>query len=155
MNEFRGRGNLGATPELRCIEDGAEGRNVLPLRIYFDRLVPTREGQSGGFEDRGGFWLNASVWGRRAETLQPLLAKGMRVYVEGTLVQRAWQSRETGEDRVGMELEVDYLAIDPSRIARIDVRERGVNGEDGAPAPDPPRQEAAPASRRGRKGNTG
>ena len=64
MNEFRGRGNLGATPELRRIDDGGEGRSVLSLRIYFARLVPTREGNSGGFEDRGGFWLNASVSNR-------------------------------------------------------------------------------------------
>ena len=154
MNEFRGRGNLGATPELRRIDDGGEGRSVLSLRIYFDRLVPTREGNSGGFEDRGGFWLNASVWGRRAETLQPLLAKGMRVYVGGTLVQRAWQSRETGEDRVSLELEVDYLALDPSRVARVELRERtGAAGEDEAP--EPARQEAAPAPGRAPKGKSG
>lgn len=154
MNEFRGRGNLGAAPELRRIEDGADGRSVLGLRIYFDRLVPTREGNSGGFEDRGGFWLNASVWGRRADSLQPLLAKGMRVYVEGTLVQRAWQSRETGEDRTALELEVDYLALDPSRVTRVELRERGA-GEDEVPAPEPARQEDAPATGRARKGKSG
>lgn len=124
MNEFRGRGNLGSAPELRRIEDGHDGRCVLSLRIYFDRLVPTREGEAGGFDDRGGFWLNASVWGRRAEALQPLLAKGMRVYVEGTLVQRTWQSRESGEDKSSLELEVDYLALDPSRVERIELRAR-------------------------------
>lgn len=145
MNEFRGRGNLGATPELRRIDDGGEGRSVLPLRIYFDRLVPT---DAGGFEDRGGFWFNASVWGRRAETLQPLLAKGMRVYVEGTLVQRTWQSRETGEDRIGMELEVDYLALDPSRVVRVDIRER--TGAEEVMS-EPARQEDALAVGRGRK----
>ena len=129
MNEFRGRGNLGATPELRQVDVGG-GRSVLPLRIYFDRLVAVRDGGAGEFEDRGGFWLNASVWGRRAEALQPLLSKGMRVYVEGTLVQRTWQSRETGEDREGMELEVDYLALDPGRIERLDLRARA-GGSDG------------------------
>lgn len=141
MNEFRGRGNLGAAPELRRIEDGGAGRSVLPLRIYFDRLVPVRDGSPGEFEDRGGFWLNASVWGRRAEALQPLLSKGMRVYVEGTLVQRTWQSRETGEDREGMELEVDYLALDPSRIERIELRARANGAEGGEVVQEPPEPE--------------
>lgn len=149
MNQFRGKGNLGAAPELKRIEDGTESRYVLPLRIYFDRRVPVR-GDSKEYEDRGGFWLNASVWGRRAETLHPLLSKGMRVYVEGTLVQRVWQTRDTGEDRAGLELEVDYLALDPSRVTRVELRERG--GSEDAEVMEPAFvQESAPAVRRGRK----
>ena len=77
----------------------------------------------------------------------------MRVYVEGTLVQRTWQSRETGEDREGMELEVDYLALDPSRIERIELRASSssrvlarANGAEGGevvqepPEPEPDRK---------------
>ncbi len=150
MNEFRGRGNLGATPELRQVDVGG-GRSVLPLRIYFDRLVAVRDGGPGEFEDRGGFWLNASVWGRRAEALQPLLSKGMRVYVEGTLVQRTWQSRETGEDRDGMELEVDYLALDPGRIERIEVRARTGGGDGGEEVQEVPKEEPKEQPKRARK----
>lgn len=148
MNEFRGKGNLGATPELRHIEDGGEGRWVLPLRIYFDRRVPVRDGD--GFEDRGGFWLNASVWGRRAQTLQPLLSKGMRVYVAGTLIQRVWQTRDSGEERASLELEVDYLALDASRITRVELRERG-GVEDTEVAQSVDEQEPAPAVKPRRK----
>ena len=35
---------------------------VAELRVYFDRSVPDGD---GGFEDRGGFWLTANLWGEQ------------------------------------------------------------------------------------------
>jgi single-strand DNA-binding protein len=80
-NAFRGRGNLEQDPELRNVKVEGEARQVCALRIYFDRQVPNGE----EFEDRGGFWLDADLWGPRAEDAARVLRKGMRVYVEGSL----------------------------------------------------------------------
>jgi single-strand DNA-binding protein len=115
-NAFRGRGNLGADPELKHVEVDDAPRTVLDLRVYFDRPVPT-----GGdeFEDKGGFWLNVALWGPRAGRLEPLLQKGMRVYVEGTLVSQTWEDADSGEARSALVLTADYLAIDTSRIKAI------------------------------------
>lgn len=115
-NAFRGRGNLGATPELKQVVVDGEPRSVLDLRIYFDRPVPNGDDD---FEDKGGFWLNVALWGARGERLQPLLKKGMRVHVEGTLVSQSWTDPDSDESRTAIVLTADYLAIDASRIKEI------------------------------------
>ena len=83
-NGFHGVGNLGARPELKRVDQNGETLAVLDLRIYFDRRVPTDAAEA--LQDRGGFWLTASLWGTRAERAAGLLDKGMRVYASGTLV---------------------------------------------------------------------
>ena len=118
-NRFEGRGNLGAAPELKRVTvDGAE-RDVAELRIYFDRSVPTDD---AGFEDRGGFWLSASLWGERAEHVASVLTKGARVHVVGTLVRDAWTDRESGEPRERLALVLDQVSLDLRRIEAVVTR---------------------------------
>lgn len=125
MNRFNGVGNLGDRPKLKSVPVGDEVRDVLDLRIYFDRPVPDGD---GSFADKGGFWLNANLWGNRAKPLSDLLDKGMRVRVEGTLIQETWEDRE-GEERTGMKLDVDALALELVRVASIEMRAREANAQ--------------------------
>lgn len=140
MNRFSGVGNLGDKPKHKVVPVGDEQRDVLDLRIYFDRSVPDGD---GGYADKGGFWLSANLWGQRAKTLNELLDKGMRVRVEGTLIQETWEDRE-GEERSGMKLDLDALTLELVRVATITMRPR----ETGAETPEP---EAAPPPARARK----
>ncbi|MBK1734874.1 hypothetical protein CKO15_06130 [Halorhodospira abdelmalekii] len=116
-NFFRGRGNLGAAPTLRHTQDTP----VANLRIYFDRPVPDGE---GGFNERGGFWANVSLWGARAETAARLLPKGARVAVEGELFESQWEDKETGEARRQIEVRARYVDLDLARIESLTMRRR-------------------------------
>lgn len=118
-NTFHGRGNLGADPELKQVTVDGEPRAVLDLRVYFDRPVPDGDDD---FEDKGGFWLNVALWGPRAQRLQSLLKKGMRVHLEGTLVSQIWDDPDSGEPRAAMTLNASYLAIDASRVEAITMK---------------------------------
>lgn len=120
-NTFIGRGNLGAAPELKHVEVDGESRSVASLRVYFDRLVPDG---ADGFEDRGGFWLDVSLWGARAEAAVKVLTKGARVSVIGTLVQRTWTDKNTGHERTQFELQADQVDLDISRVERAVFRKK-------------------------------
>ena len=115
-NEFRGTGNLGASPSLKYAQVKGESKPVLELRIFFDNYRPTG---NGDFEQTGGFWLNTSLWGDRAEHASRILRKGARVHVYGRLVEQEWESKETGELRKGMHLNADELFVSLSRIDEI------------------------------------
>lgn len=111
-------------------------RDVLELRIYFDRPVPDGE---GSYTDKGGFWLNANLWGNRAKPLSELLDKGMRVRAEGTLIQETWEDRE-GEERISMRLDLDAVTLELVRVASIEMRQRDSSAatESEASAVTPP-----------------
>jgi single-strand DNA-binding protein len=132
MNRFHGAGNLGDRPKLKSVPLGDEIRDVLELRLYFDRPVPDGE---GSYTDKGGFWLNANLWGNRAKPLSELLDKGMRVRVEGTLIQETWEDRE-GEERSGMKLDLDTLALELVRVASIEMRARDTAAPSDSDDPD-------------------
>jgi len=131
-NVFQGAGNLGDAPTLKRATVAGEPQPVLELSIYFDRPVPIED---GAFEDRGGFWLQAEIWGKRAEQAAPMLAKGARVRVEGTLVQESWTDKDTDEERSAFKLRLDWIALDPMRIEQVRFKEsaraRETAAEDG------------------------
>jgi single-strand DNA-binding protein len=119
-NKFSGRGNLGADPELRYTV-GEDSDPVCSLRIFFDRPKPDG---NGGFEDKGGFWMDASLWGARGETAARLLKKGARVAVTGELYEEAWQDKESGEDRSKLRVRADNVDLDLNRLESVAWRAR-------------------------------
>jgi len=116
-NRFQGVGNLGAKPTLKQVDQNGDSLAILECRIYFDRRVPADD--DGEFEDRGGFWISASLFGPRAETAAKVLDKGMRVFVAGTLFSDSWVDSGTAEARVEMRLRLDYLALDLARLESV------------------------------------
>lgn len=93
-NRFFGEGNLGADPELRQKEGEEDDKAVCNLRIFFDKPVPLEE---GGFEDKGGYWMDVEIWGKRGIACSDLLHKGNRVTVEGSIMQKKWL--DNGEEK--------------------------------------------------------
>jgi single-strand DNA-binding protein len=126
-NRFQGVGNLGVKPEVKRVDQNGESLTVLDLRIYFDRRVPS-EGEES-FQERGGFWITASLWGKKAERVAGILDKGMRVYVSGTLVTDTWIDSESTEGRTEMRLRLDYLALDLGRVKTIEMEPKKTRGD--------------------------
>jgi len=118
-NQFRGVGNLGQAPALQRVLVDGEQRPVADLRVYFDRSVPVRD----GFKEDGGFWLNVTLWGPRAETAAKVLAKGARVEVAGQLRQETWEDEE-GQARTELRLTATSIAIDPLCVESVHYRSR-------------------------------
>ena len=115
-NRFQGRGNLGSEPTLRQVEVDGETSTLCMLRVYFDRQVPVDD---GGYADRGGFWLDVSLWGERAPRVAQLLEKGARISVNGVLVEKAWSDKETGEDRSKLEVRANDVDLDLLGVAEV------------------------------------
>lgn len=96
-------GNLTADPELRFTPSGAAVANftVASTPRSFDR-------QTNEWKDGDTLFLRCSIWREAAENVAESLTKGMRVIVQGRLVQRSYETRE-GEKRTVVELQVDEV----------------------------------------------
>jgi single-strand DNA-binding protein len=87
LNKVLLLGNLGADPELRMTPGG---NAVLKLRLatsetYLDRNKQRQERTE---------WHRVTIWGRRAEALSRILAKGSRIFVEGGLRTSSYEDRD-------------------------------------------------------------
>ncbi|GAA4425624.1 single-stranded DNA-binding protein [Georgenia halophila] len=96
-------GNLTADPELRFTPSGAAVASftVASTPRTFDR-------QNNEWKDGETLFLRCSVWRDAAENVAESLTKGMRVIVQGRLVQRSFDTRE-GERRTVVEMQVDEV----------------------------------------------
>lgn len=92
LNRVMLLGNLGADPELR-FGQGA-GDVVLKIRMactesWFDKSANERKERTE--------WVNVVLFGKRAEALQKILAKGSTIFVEGRLQTSSYE--KNGEKR--------------------------------------------------------
>jgi single-strand DNA-binding protein len=95
-------GNLTGDPELRFIQSGAAVVNftVASTPRSFDR-------QSNEWKDGETLFLRCSLWREAAENVAESLTKGMRVIVQGRLVQRSFETN--GEKRTVNEIQVEEV----------------------------------------------
>ncbi len=82
-------GNLGRDPEMRYTHSG-QAVTTFPV------AVTRRWTGSDGDKKEQTLWFRANVWGKLAEICNQHLAKGRKVYIEGSLEADA----ETGGPRV-------------------------------------------------------
>lgn len=108
-------GNIGSTPEFKEFPNGnKEPRRLLRLNVYFDNSIP--DGQ-GGYEDKGGFWMNVDYWHKDAEHYSHLYQKGMRVTVSGRTVMDSWE--KDGEEFEALKIQASRVGILPHRISAV------------------------------------
>jgi single-strand DNA-binding protein len=100
-------GNLGSDPELKY---AASGSAVLRFNVAANSRV---KGEGGNWTDRTD-WVRVTIFGQRAESLQNLLTKGTRVYVEGRLEPRPWTDR-AGNVQAGLEIIASEVEFASSR----------------------------------------
>ena len=97
-------GNLTGDPELRFTPSGAAVANftVASTPRQFDR-------QTSEWKDGETLFMRCSVWREAAENVAESLTRGTRVVVQGRLVSRSWEDKETGQKRSVMEMQVDEV----------------------------------------------
>ncbi len=91
-------GRLTKEPEVRVLDSGM---TICRITLAVNRRYKDREDT---------LFLECSIFGTMAETLSPLLKKGMKVAVSGRLTQRKWMG-EDGIQRTGISLYVNDLAL--------------------------------------------
>jgi len=127
-------GNLGRDPEKRYTQDGR------PVTRFSVAATTRRRERDGEWADHTE-WFSVTVFGRQAETLAERLVKGTRVYVEGRLESRQY---ETQNGQKGFSL--DIVAND---VLPLDTRPREGGGDFGSASDfDGAAMSAAPASNR-------
>ena len=99
-------GRLTRDPELRV---SASGSAVMGLGLAVNDRVNNKA--TGQWEDYTNF-VDCTVFGRRAESLQPILTKGMHVTVSGRLHWSQWE--KDGQRRSKLEVVVDDIDL-PAR----------------------------------------
>jgi single-strand DNA-binding protein len=130
-NDFRGDGNLGAVPVLKSVSVGGEKRSVAEFRIAFDNYTSSLDDATGEtkYEEKGSFWLNATLWGPRGERAVALLTKGARVHVTGKLTLAKWTDKESGEEREALQLQADDIFISTVRVETVSFKEKAERSE--------------------------
>lgn len=128
-------GNLTADPNLRFT-----GSGVAVVDFTVASTPRTFDRQTGGWKDGEALFLRCTAWREYAENIADSLSKGMRVIVQGKLVQRSWE--RDGQKRTSYEIQVDEVGP-VLRYAKAQVTRtpRGENASFGASSP----QQARPA----------
>jgi single-strand DNA-binding protein len=103
LNKVMLLGNLGADPELRMTSGG---QAVLKLRLatsetYLDKNRARQEKTE---------WHSVVVWGKRAEALNKILAKGSRLFIEGGLRTTSYDDRD-GNKRYRTEIVANNIIL--------------------------------------------
>lgn len=87
LNKVMLIGNLGRDPEMRYTPNG---KPVTAFSVAVNRAWTTADGERR--EDTE--WFNVVAWGDLAERSNKYLRKGDRVYIEGRLQTRSWESAD-------------------------------------------------------------
>ena len=87
LNKVMIIGNLGSEPEMRFTPNG---NPVTSFRVATNRRYTTADGERKEETE----WFAVVAWGKLAEQCNQFLTKGRRVYVEGQLSTRSWESQD-------------------------------------------------------------
>jgi single-strand DNA-binding protein len=96
MNNITVAGQLGRDAEIRHMPNG-------------DPVCSFSVADSQG-KDKPTIWWNASLFGKRAESLAPYLLKGQSVTISGTVTEREWTDKD-GAKRKSMDVRVADVAL--------------------------------------------
>ncbi|MFA5633802.1 MAG: single-stranded DNA-binding protein [Candidatus Dojkabacteria bacterium] len=100
-------GNLTRDPEMRYTNSGTP---VVTFGMATNKSWKDSEGDTKELAE----FHNLVAWNKIAEICQQLLAKGMKVYIEGSLNTRSWEG-EDGVTRYKTEIRVDNMILLDSR----------------------------------------
>ncbi|MCO5259375.1 MAG: single-stranded DNA-binding protein [Crocinitomicaceae bacterium] len=115
MNNLRNKvsliGRLGMQPEYVTTGNGkALARFSLAVNSSY-------KDKEGNWKDETQ-WLNIKAWGKTAELVKNLLAKGQEIVVEGKLVNNSYESK-TGEKRFSTDIEMnEFLLLTPKQATK-------------------------------------
>jgi single-strand DNA-binding protein len=87
LNKVMIIGNVGTDPEMRFTPNG---NPVTSFRVATNWVYTTPEGERKQETE----WFTVVAWNRLAENCNQFLGKGQRVYAEGRLRTRSWESQD-------------------------------------------------------------
>lgn len=99
-------GNLTRDPEVRSTGSGA---NVTAFTVAVNKIYKDRNGQN---VEQVSFF-DCSAWGRVGEIVAQYAKKGSGVIVSGSLEQRRWEDKATGQKRSAVEIRVNDFKFLP------------------------------------------
>ncbi len=145
LNKVQLIGNLTREPELRYTTGGT------PVVTFGLATNKSWKDQEGSVKEIAEFH-NIVAWNKMAEICQQLLAKGMKVYIEGSLSTRSWEA-DDGSTRYKTEVRVnDMILLDskgkqgagfdsevknPAEEPEADISEESTTDEDTTANEDP------------------
>ncbi len=101
LNKVMIIGNLGADPEMKYMSDGTA---MTTFRVAVSRNYTNHAGERREETE----WFRVVAWRKTAEICSQYLQKGSKVYVEGRLQTRSWDTPE-GEKRYMTEVVADTV----------------------------------------------
>lgn len=116
MNVLNAIGGIGKDAELRYTPSG-------------DAICQFSFALTSGYGDKQvTTWLNCNLWGKRAETLAPMLLKGTRVGITGELTNRPYTDKQ-GVEKHSLEVRV----IDVTLLSKKDGSTSSAQRQDSKP----------------------
>jgi len=105
-NKVRLIGRLGADPSLITFPSG-----IKMVRISLATHEPYKDNETGKWSTQTQ-WHRIICWGKQAERMSQMIAKGTEIVIEGRLVNRTYE--KNGERRFRTEIEAnDFLLLLP------------------------------------------
>jgi single-strand DNA-binding protein len=118
LNKVMLIGNVGTDPEMRFTPNG---HPVTSFRIATNRVHTGSDGERKQETD----WFTVVTWRKLAESCNQYLTKGQRVFVEGSLRNRTWESQD-GQKRSRVEVMASrVLFLDKQATASLPAEEGG------------------------------
>jgi single-strand DNA-binding protein len=127
LNKVQLIGNLTRDPELRYTPQGTP---VCTFGLATNRSWMPTDGKERQEEVE---FHNIVAWSKLAELCGELLTKGRKVYIEGRLQTRSWETNE-GEKKYKTEIVAEDMIILDSRGGRDENFEAGSESEPAKPA---------------------
>ena len=98
MNQLNAIGNIGQDATIRHTPNG-------------DQVAQFSFALTSGYGDKQiTTWLNCNLWGKRADTLAPMLLKGTRIGITGELTNRPYQAKD-GTEKYSLEVRVNDVTL--------------------------------------------
>ena len=135
-------GNLTRDPEMRYTNSGAP---VVTFGMATNKSWKDSDGETKELAE----FHNLVAWNKMAEICQQLLAKGMKVYIEGSLNTRSWEG-DDGVTRYKTEIRVDEMILLDSKGkegAGIEEEMQGSQEKKEAPAKEEAPEEESEESK--------
>jgi len=121
-------GNLTRDPELRYLPNGTA---VCTFGLATNRSWKDANGQV----QEDAEFHNIVAWAKMGEICHQLLAKGMMIYIEGSLSTRSWED-ESGTTKYKTEIRADEMKLlDPKGKSGMGAAERPTEGATETAAP--------------------
>ncbi len=116
MNALRNKvqliGHLGANPEVKKLDGG---KTIAKFSMATNETYKNQKGEK--VEDTQ--WHNVVAWGKTAELMEQLLAKGKEVMVEGKLTSRSYEDKEGNKRYITEVVAQEFLLLGATQAADL------------------------------------